>query len=272
LGSNATNLSSAELYDPATGEFSRTGSLPYAFVSGVAVRLGDGSVFFVDGQGSETYLYNPKSGRFTTTGPSLLNLDGGYPTATLLPSGGVFVTGMADLGTGVTTQAEAYDLVSGKFKLVAMPAPAQTSTSPACTDEVAFCAMPQTATLLPNGKVLLDEFGTLQSYDPASGAFASAGAISPNGVWAVGTATLMADGNVLFAGGQFVVSGGAAGNYQTVASATVYDPSEGPHAVGPMNAARNGATATLLSDGHVLMAGGDDDHGNPGSSAELFLP
>jgi hypothetical protein len=52
-----------------------------------------------------------------------------------------------------------------------------------------------------------------------------------------------------------------------MASAELYDPSTGRFApTGSMTAGRDGHTATLLGDGRVLVAGGDD------RSAELFDP
>jgi hypothetical protein len=78
------------------------------------------------------------------------------------------------------------------------------------------------------------------------------------------TATVLFNGKVLITGG-----------YQAVlpdlvlASAELYDPSTGTFApTGAMTAARAGHTATLLTDGRVLIAGGY----GPLASAELYDP
>ena len=79
------------------------------------------------------------------------------------------------------------------------------------------------------------------------------------------TATLLADGRVLVAGG---IRGGEA----ALASAELFDPATGRfEATAPMATPRSGHTATLLRDGRVLVAGGWDDE-RPQRTTELFDP
>jgi Galactose oxidase, central domain/Kelch motif len=79
------------------------------------------------------------------------------------------------------------------------------------------------------------------------------------------TATLLANGTMLVAGGQGATNA-------AVASAELYDPETGIwSATGSMHTARQNHTATLLESEQVLVAGGEDSvAGNPLASAELY--
>lgn len=83
------------------------------------------------------------------------------------------------------------------------------------------------------------------------------------------TATLLADGRVLIAGGWTTPE--ASGN--SVNAAELYDPSTRTFSnTGNMTVSRRYHTATLLSDGRVLIAGGIASGNSALSSAELFDP
>ncbi len=80
------------------------------------------------------------------------------------------------------------------------------------------------------------------------------------------TASLLADGRVLIVGG---ITSSGTGDLQPTATVEVYDPSTGSFSVtGSMLEARTLHTATLLSNGQVLVAGG----GVENSTAELYDP
>ncbi len=121
-----------------------------------------------------------------------------------------------------------------------------------------------TATLLPNGKVLIaggtdgQSFpATAELYDPGTGTFRATGSL--NAVRCYHTATLLPSGKVLIAGGSF-----------TQPSAELYDPSTGTfRATGSMIDDSYHGTATLLTDGRVLLAGGST---RGGFSAEVYDP
>ncbi len=83
-------------------------------------------------------------------------------------------------------------------------------------------------------------------------------------------AVALTDGRILIAGGTINANVGG-----VTSSAEIYDPNNRAFApTGSMTVAREGATATLLNDGHVLFAGGVQNIGfrSQLSSAEIYDP
>ncbi len=135
--------------------------------------------------------------------------------------------------------------------------------------------MSQTSALLGNGKVLFvggwDGTAFMNSaelWDPLTGSSSTAdNLIAPR---VVPTATLLADGRVLVIGGYGEVSG----SFGPLASAEIYDPSSVTWSgAGEMLTSRVGYTATVLSDGRVLVAGGASVPGGvPDRATEIYDP
>jgi len=128
-----------------------------------------------------------------------------------------------------------------------------------------------TATLLPNGKVLIvggrssfrDELDSAELYDPALHKFIPTGKMLS--ARAGHTATLLPDGKVLIAGG-FQPG-------EALASAELYDPLSGTFSpTGSMAVPREWHTATLLPSGRVLIAGGASNQTGITPTAELYDP
>jgi hypothetical protein len=125
-----------------------------------------------------------------------------------------------------------------------------------------------TATLLPNGKVLVAGGFTdiilsyAELYDPGTGTWTATGSLG-TARW-VHTATLLASGKVLVAGGL--------GSSGALSSTELYDPANGTWtATGSMEDGRDSHVATLLPNGKVLVAGGLNSM-TWTSSAEFFDP
>src|SRR5439155_20786056 len=126
-----------------------------------------------------------------------------------------------------------------------------------------------TATLLPNGKVLvtggLVDFAghviaSAELYNPASGTWTATG--SHRTARVSHTATLLPNGKVL------VAAGG-----EDRRSAELYDPASGTWAAtGSLVTARDFHTATLLPNGKVLVVGDAGTDGLSVGSAEMYDP
>lgn len=280
-GYNSTQglLNSVELYDPKTGTFSSTKPMTTARSYQTATLLRTGRVLLIGGVNSTpatapAELYDPATGAFSATGS--MTATEYVVTATLLATGSVVVTGSLFDMTVPTyrASAEVYDPASGTFR------PAGPMSALRFGGE--------TATLLSSGQILIvagyNESGfpeaTAELYDPTAGSFHALGTVSPRSNH---TATLLQDGRVLIAGG-LSWSLDTGGSF--TASAEIYDPASGRFvSTGSMMIARRSQTATLLPDGRVLIAGGEDDDGGIGTldpastgglcslpSAELYDP
>lgn len=259
-------ITSAELYNPATGAFTTTGNLNAGRIFNTATLLSNGQVLIVGGSDSNwnqigtVELYNPASGTFTFTGS--LNTARTSHSSTLLNNGKVLIAGgWNSNGNYITSDAasgELYDPTTGTF---------------VSTGSLTTARDTHTATLLNDGTVLIaggfdsnaNPLSSAEIYDPVAGTFTLTGSLNIGR--AVHTATLLNNGMVLIAGGYDF-------NGNAVASAELYNPATRSFTVtGSLNTPRyDGAQGTLLNNGMVLLAGGQDNNGNTLASAELYDP
>jgi WD40 repeat protein len=176
----------------------------------------------------------------------------------LLSSGKVLVVGGSgtDGGNGYLDSAALYDPVSGTW---------------AATGTLASPHYDHTATLLPDGKVLVaggwdgtGNTGIAELYDPASGTWTEIDSLAT--ARRGHTATLLTDGKVLVAAGQ-------GSGITALASAELYDPASGTwSATGSLVIGRIIATANLLPIGKVLVTGGQVSTPDATATAELYDP
>ncbi len=208
-------------------------------------------------------LYSPQLGQFDF-GAAMQSPRSNH-TATLLLSGELLLAGGAvstDVGTAT---AETFDPNTTQFS----------STAGMMADSRQF----HTATLLQNGTVLLaggidnagisgsgDALATAEIYDPVTRTFRATGSMAMQRLYHTSTGLL--DGEVLIAGGVSNLLFPVARN-----TGEIYDPNTGRFtpADGNMISGVFYHTATLLKDGHVLIAGGLTATG-ASASAELYNP
>lgn len=186
-------------------------------------------------------------------------------TATLLPNGKVLIVGGYDSSGHYLASAELYDPATQTFS---------------ATGSLATGRADHTATLLPDGTVLVtgglietqnytfESLSDAQIYNPATGTFSFASEMNEGHY--NHTATLLENGKVLIAGGNYFAFGGGS----MPADSELYDPSTHTFTVtGSMVTPRENHTATVLNDGTVLIVGGDiSESGSVPPAAEIYDP
>jgi hypothetical protein len=236
-------LATAEIFDPATGQFSSAGAMRYARNGAAVATLRDGRILIVGSKASSltgvevapdaettAEIYDAATRRFTRAGefPATdlsaaaeagINASGiGYTNeiGALAPlsDGGALLIARTEgfKHFGVLVRSLRYDVASGRWQ----------------------------------------EFGDPAIYleDPVSGATYQ----TPNAPLTRPAVAALANGTILVAGGQPWLGRPGA----TVATANVYDPQTGSWIPLPdMPGARAGAAVTVLRDGSVMLIGGD---------------
>jgi hypothetical protein len=268
---------SAELYDPTSGTFALTGSMTGERVYHGAILLKDGRVLVAGGHNNvdevlpTAELYDPATGAFTATGR--MSRGRAFPCLAPLADGRVLVVGgdphpvwpdVSRASHQSVEDAELYDPANGTFS---------------SAGQLAAGFDPRGAFRLRDGRVFLiglagsadptQPLWAAEFYDPATGTFgpAEAANLPIPGIPGWGAMAQLADGRVLLAGGNVAD--------KSSRLAFLCNPANLPlnrwSKTGSMAHGHDMHTATLLLDGRVLIAGGEET-GQLCLAAELYDP
>ena len=267
----ATNaLPSAEIYNPIARTFTQlAASMSDSRVSHSASLLQDGTVLLAGGMDdtltplSSADIYDPATQSFTPTA-ARMNVARSFHTATVLVDGTVLLAGGTTTGTdsGNTNEADLFDPTPGMFVPTGqMLEPRQFQTATMLQDGRVFVAGGQNAVL-----------GALSSTEIYDGASYSAGPTLtvPRSFH---TATSFVNGTA----NQILIAGGVTSAGGVTAAAEIYTEQVGgigsiAATTTPMSTPRFGHTSTLLSNGDILIAGGENAAGVVLNSSDLFVP
>lgn len=257
IGHGCTDL--AELYDPATGQFTTiSGRMIAPRGDARATLLRNGDVLITGGEQNDSpggvalaEIFRASTMSFEPLAP--MHVGRVAHTSTLLNDGRVLIAG--GRGEKVNATAELYDPHTGRF----------TETGSMIT-----ARYKHTAGILPDGRVLIaggsderDWQGNLKSaetFDAKTGKFSPVSALNDSRFKLPEEAARLSSGELLIAGGSKRVE--------------LFDPATGSFRLvpGEMADARHFMTETRLNDGSVLLAGGYPNNDQATAQTWLYYP
>jgi len=274
-------LASVQLYDPVNAIFVGSSPMKQARTDHTATALPGGKILVVGGNDAlgrsllSAEVYDPASSTFSPTASKMTTARAEH-SATLISGcncpadGQVLIAGGTLFSQGPTIRnAELYDPATGKFT---------------ATGAMKATRAMHTATLLTSGPLagnvlivggISDESASntasAELYDPTTGQFTSTGAMS---MPREGHSATWLDPSVVTGalGGKVLIAGGGEPRAPSN-TAEVYNPQTGTFTpAGTMSTPRMLQAAMLLSNGQVLVAGGQSSETEFLTSAELFNP
>lgn len=270
---------SAEIYDPGSGRWTETAPMRNGRWNLTATLLRTGKVLVVGGLISlpDNYveIYDPAAGTWTTSAGHMVWPRGRH-TATLLRDGRVLVAGGEWISGGLVAEAELYDPATDSWtRTGAMRRPRVAHTA---TFTISERSGDQGSVYVTGGETLdavrlsgeggieatTGSMTSIEIYDVRIGTWFDRDLLKPR---TYHTATLLADGSLL-------IAGGTPGNHLDPRNPSLSELWAGiaRPTSSNMNAVRYGHTATLLNDGRVLVTGGTNGGPQVIGSTELYLP
>ena len=200
-GQNEPALATAELYDPATGTWTQTGTMNIARRIHSATLLQDGRVLIAAGMGgtwaspillNSAELYHPDTGSWSTT--NNLSIARVFHANGLLQNGKVLVTGGSDFISTIFDSAEVYDPETGFWS----------QTEPMSVPRISHTlSVLATGTVLAvggfNNRPVETTHRRVEQYDPAAGRWTRIADL--NVARGNHAATVLLDSKVLVSGG-----------------------------------------------------------------------
>ena len=303
VGSSET-IAAAEVFDPATRSFHAVGSLHVARAGAAFARLPDGQVLVAGGWSSggptaSAEIYDPARRAFrviaSMAGPRASG------TTALLPDGRVLIAGGESSSQTALKTAEIFDPTRERFEPTGEMQNARTNAAAA--------ALPGGRVLIAGGSDGLHALSSTEIYEPSQRRFLPASPLATarekagaasladgrvlvvggarDGSWRLQLATTeiydphterfmagpdMSEARfklgaqvVQLPSGRVLITGGAS-------RAEIFDPRTGKLALvpGTLGLARHYGTATLLTNGEVLIAGGYGNDVRHSASAMLY--
>ena len=271
-------LASAEIYDPATGQWAATGAMtqPRLQAKSVLVTRGPlaGKVLIAGGLYVQccgfplatTEIYDPVQGSWSKAANMLRRRyfdDSNVGGLQALPDGTVFLVGGNDADSSGYIALNEAEIYSPATQAWSEAAGKQTNAQGAAV------ALSHGRLLVAGGYVgrALASTADAEIFDPVTRKWTATASLA--GPVSVGSLTKLRDGRVLSAGGRT----GRFGLCLDRAGADFYAAARAKWitAASP-STPRNGHSATLLPDGSVLVAGGVNCSSSSFASAERYLP